>query len=386
MKSIKACCFFLISLSVLSQNTFAIDQQPVTTSGESVLHLCMPPERNLIHVPQTFSGRAHCKIEDIFIKAYRDSFNALRSNNSAMKLLNAGINGQHHRGQNLLTFSVMNGFRRLSVWGLENGADINRRDLDGQTMLYAAVYHKLPYMLRFSLHRGADINREFYIGDQPVTALRAMIDKNWPLTIVEEVLGQGAATRDERELQLFMRYALAARHPDPEQISPSPLSTTWSGNRASFKRAEASYRVHVNMADTMDRYLRYYMETGYLSQRDMNAFEVHGKRFEHFLAINGFAKSLEYRLHYSLQKKLAENRVYIRDTKGNDVLQAAIQSRSHDTVRTVLKLSSSAVNQQIPNRPDYENKGDRPLDTARRLKAKDLIELLISYNAYPHRH
>lgn len=367
----------------LTQEALAVDKKPVTTSGVSILHLCMPPERSLTYVPESLSGKAHCKIEDIIIKAYREAFNAHKSNHTELELLNAGISGQTTgKGPNLLTFATMNGFRRLALWGLKNGADINRRDLDGKTMLYSSIYYVLPYMLNFSLSRGADINRIFYIGNQPTTALRAMIDNKWPLDSLESIIKKGAVTRDEREQRLLAQYTTLSR------IKAHIISdlTRWSGNKVHFNESKASYLIPVSMAKTMDNYLRYYMETGYLSRSDMDAFEIHGRRFEHFLAINGFSESLEYRLHYNLPKRQAENRIFIRDSRGDDVLQAAIRSLNYDTIQTVLKLSNYGVNQKIPNRPSYKNSGDEPLDTARRLHAsEDLIKLLISYNANPYR-
>ena len=317
MKILKASCFFLFFLScILSQNASAVDKVPVTTSGISILKLCMLPGQSLRHATNNFYGMTHCKLENIILKAYREAVPAHKTNHSILKMLNAGISGKTTgKGPNLLTFATMHEFRRLAIWAMYNGADINRMDLDGKTPLSIAMDDQLTYMKQFVFKHGAGVKQE------------------------------------------ASGYALL------------------------------SYMVHTSMADSMDRYIRYYMENGYLSPEDMNGFEVNGRRFEHFLAINGFSESLEYRLHYNLSKKQAENRIFIRDTRGNDVLQAAIQSLNYDTVQTVLKLSNYNINQRIPKFPNYENGGDKPLDTARRLQASPaLIKLLISYKANPHRY
>ncbi len=301
---------FFLSASLISHHAIAADKTPVTPSGISYLDLCLPPNKILTKTPVTISEQAHCKLEDIIIQAYRQAFMAHKVTQDGWKLLNSDLNGHaSERGQNLLTFSAMNGFRRLAVWGLMNGADIYRQDSNSRSMLSTAIDHKLNYMVRFSLQHGA--------GQAPL---------RW------------------------------------------------------------SYSSPTNMKQTMDRYIRYYMKNTVISAEEMNAFEIHGRRFEHFLAINGFSESLRYRLHYDLSKEQALNRIINRDMRGYDVLQTAIMSLDYRTVQTVLMLSNYTVNHRIPLYLHYDHPGDRPLNTAQRLNASpELIQLLIRYDADPYR-
>ena len=391
MKIIKASCFFLFYLSFFwSKTSSAVDYIPVTPSGISILNLCLSPERAFSNKPATLSGQAHCKIENIVLKAYREAWFAHQAYHSTRKFLNAGISGKETgKGMTLLTFATLNGFRRLALWGLTNGADINRKDLDGNTPLKQAIHYSLTYMVDFALQQGADVNKIIYIDNEPTTALKMMIDARWSVPVIRKLLVETHAQTHNSEYSKRVNRILFARQ--QQNMHYSKLSTAidprrWSHILTKSDYMDSSFLIPASMTQAMDRYIRFYMENGHITNTDMNTFEVHGRRFEHFLAINGFSESLEYRLTHSLSKKEAKKRLYIRGLKGDDVLLAAIKSQSYKTVQTVLQVSNFNVNHKIPDRPGYENIGKKPLDIAQQLNASpELVELLIHHDAAPYK-
>ena len=374
---------------------FSQPVQAISPPGPNVYQLdfCWPPEapaQILKGTPDTIDP--HCQVEDLIITFYHNTLTTLPRSISTYRLVNAPISGQtDKRGRHLLSFAAFNGFRRLAEWGLLNGAYIDAGDKDNATMLRMSIGNSLEYMIEFALSKGANPNVQFGDYDVPGhsldTALTALTKWSGSLNSFEMVINNTkkvAYLKNESQLiEVSGRLADLAYYSETAQQRDKAL--------ALIKVLEARIPPHIEWTDTIARKadlinidlvqaIDYTLEQaiidGRLSQSTMDAFTVHGKTFEVFLAFNGFDSTLNRRLK-KMTPELRRETTLKRDAEGNDLLLAAIKSKNANAVRLALSITTENVTTVVPRGQGYYSEGDTPMDVARKWAvSEDIVTLL----------
>ena len=328
-------------------------------------------------------------IENIVIQTFRQAWLVHERLNMDQALVNYPLSGQSaKRGRNLLTFAAFNGFRKLALWGMLNGSDINQGDADRVTFLGTAIEDKEAYMVDFGFfYLKADPNTVYGRENHQVTALRDMINHQWSIDSVKSIIESGAVVRNQAEFEVvqnyFIQMAGADRHLQSKAreyihslyLAGSLVNPNITGNPEFF---------YTDMLQEIDRHILYAIQHNQLTQEDMDSFRVHGRSFYHFLAFNGFDQTIKYLLRYWLAPEHAKKVIGKRDNNGYDMLLAAIHGNSSDAVLEVLKASNELVHLKVPGFKGYKNKGEKPLDLARQWQASpEVIKILIDNGATP---
>lgn len=352
-------------------------QLPVTLLDQ----VCWPPEQEDWTIPgQKPLDDVHCLLEDIIIQEYRAQIPRFNSHDQTRALVNAPVSGTSEtRGRHLLSFSAFNGFRRLASWGLFNGANINAGDRDNATMLRMSIANSLDYMIRFSMEKKSNPNLIFGKDYYQHTALTALLDWKGSLAAFELVINKGGRVASQEEFNRVAAYLESFTKENPElQEKIDTLKATLQGKDFLTEplHAQPSNPVQQNMIEAIDRAFLNAMATGKLSEKLMDSFRIHGKWFEHFLAFNGFHRTLSARLK-SLSRKDGRTISLARDDEGNDLLIAAIKSKSLETVKAALSITRESIRTPVPNEPGYYSAGQTPLGIAEKWGVSDeIIKLL----------
>ena len=301
---------------------------------------------------------------------------------TAARLTNAPVSGKTgKRGRHLLSFAAFNGFTRLALWGLNNGAEINRGDKDRATMLRMAMGNFNVEMARFALDHGANPNMQMGKGDD--TLFGGMVKWEWPLAGFQLAKDYKARPVDETERENVLSYIQQKLSgADAElvnYISSVPII------EVPVARAESGDLIDTDMVVEMDQAILAAMDGPgrKLSEWHMRHFFIQGKGFEAFLAFNGFFNSLRERL-VTMDIRLSADVINRPDREGNDLLVATIKSLNTKAVETVLSLNHDTVNNMIDDKPHYYSGGKRPLHIAIQWQVPvEIFQRLIDYGADP---
>ena len=384
------CCLFVTLSCFFINSSSAVDSTPTTSDKRSLLNQCWDPESSVWYKKSlTKAGQAHCKIESIVIKAFRQAWLVHERLNLDKALVNFPLSGKSaKRGRNLLTFAAFNGFRKLALWGMLNGSDINQGDADRETFLGTAIEDKKAYMVDFGFsYLKADPNIVYGKKHHQVTALRDMINHQWPIGSLKTIIENGAVVRDQSEFEVVQNYFIQVAGSDRYmQFKARELmhSLYLAGSLVNLDITGKPETFYTDMLKEIDRHILYAIEHNHLTQEDMDSFQVHGRNFYHFLAFNGFGLSIKYLLRYGLGPEHAKDVIGIRDEYGYDMLLAAIHGNDPSAVSEVLRISKEPVHLKVPTFRGYKNKGQKPLDLAREWQASpEVIEILIDNGATP---
>ena len=384
------CCLFVTLACFFINSSSAVDRTPMISDNRSLLNQCWDPGSSVWREKSlTKSGQAHCKVENIIIQAFRQAWLVHEQLNLDQALVNSPLSGKTaKRGRNLLTFAAFNGFRKLALWGTLNGSDINQGDAVRVTFLGTAIEDKEAYMLDFGLfYLKADLNVVYGKKQHQVTALRGMIDHQWPLDSLKSIIENGAAVRDQSEFEVVQNYFIQMAGTDRfMQLKTRALmhSLYLTGSLVNPDIAEKPETFYTDMLKEIDRHILYAIEYNQLTREDMDSFRVHGRSFYHFLAFNGFSQSITYLLRYGLTREHAKEVAGKRDKNGYDMLLAAIHSNNPDAVSEIIRANNESIFLKVPGFKHYKNRGKKPLDLAREWQASpEVIEVLIDNGATP---
>ncbi len=153
--------------------------------------------------------------------------------------------------------------------------------------------------------------------------------------------------------------------------------------RGELPSAGAGQLIFTSMIDVMDRHILAAINSGELTEIEMDAFQVKGKGFEAFLTFNGFTHSVIKRLA-TMERTKAVRVVKSLDVEGNDLLVAAIKSLNDEAVEAILAVTSETVNARVSNSPYHYSSGQRPLHMAIQWEVPyRIFALLVSNGANP---
>ena len=358
--------------------------------SKSLLTLCWAPESSVWRELSATrdAEQAHCKIENLVIGAFRQAWLVHQPLRLGHALVNSPLSGKSlKRGRNLLSFTAFNGFRRLALWGKLNGAGINQTDADLNTFLGTAIADNQPYMVDFGLfYLNADPNIIYGKSNRRVTALRDAIDHLWTIRTIDSFVTAGAVTRNQNEYEFAQAHLvnMAGDNQHRQLKTRDILYTLYlAGTLVNPQQTETPVTMYTDMLDAIDRHILYAIKEGHFIQEEMDAFWVHGRNFYHFLAFNGFSRTLKYLMRYALAPEYAKDATTVRSDKGYDMLLAAIHSNNVDAVIEVLNASNLPINLKVPSFNNYKNQGKKPLDLAREWGAPEVIKVLIKNGATP---
>ena len=384
------CCLFVTLTCFFINSSSAVDKTPLTRNNQSFLTQCWEPETSSWQAaPLRESGKVHCKVENIAIRAFREAWLVHEPLHLSYALVNAPLSGNSlKRGRNLLSFAAFNGFRRVALWGMTNGADINFADGEQTTMLGAAIADKQPYMANFSVfYLKADPNTLYQSSGARITALRDMVNNYWSADAIEGMIEGGAVTRSQTEFEVIQSYLVQLAGSDRHlQLKAREMIDTLylAGTLVNPLTARQAKPFYTDMLTEIDRHILYAIEHDELTQKELDQFLVHGRSFFHFLAFNGFNQTLKYLLRYRMAPEESSEFVHKRDRFGFDMLLAAIHSNDANSVSEVLRASKLAINQKVPSFRGFKNQGQKPLDLARKWQASpEVIETLLDNGATP---
>lgn len=377
------CCLFVTLACFFINSSSAVDRTPTTNNNQSILNQCWAPGSSVWReISLTKSGQAHCKVESIVIQVFRQAWLVHDPLALSHALVNSPLSGKSAtRGRNLLTFSAFNGFRKLALWGVLNGANINKGDADRMTFLGTAIEDKETYMVDFgSFYLKADPNTVYGKENHQVTALRDMINHQWPIDSLKNIIENGALVRDQSEFEVVQNYFIQMAGSDRymQLKAREQMHTLYlAGSLVNPDITGKPETIYTDMLKELDHYILYAIEHNQLTQEDMDSFRVHGRSFYHFLAFNGFNQSIKYLLRYWFAPEHAKEIVGKRDVNGYDMLLAAIHGNSPGAVIEILKANNEPVNLKVPGFKGYKNKGEKPLDLAVKWQSSpEVIEIL----------
>ena len=337
---------------------------------------------------------ARAVVERVVLRAYEE---VLQSGaHSEEQLTNAPISGQtDKRGRHLLSFAAFNHFPHLAQWGLDHGADINLGDKDHANMLRMSLGNYNGEMARFALENGADPNIQMGSGND--TMFSGLMKWQWPVKGFVLATEFGARPRSQKERQELLAYlnSLPVTQEEPAGI------WSWIFPDHSDRREVIDYikdvprlkgqlpsagtgpLISTSMIDVMDRHILAAMDSGELTDIEMDNFQVKGKGFEAFLTFNGFTRSVVKRLA-TMDRAKAIRVVKTLDVEGNDLLVAAIKSLNDEAVEAILAVTSETVNARVSKSPYHYSSGQRPLHMAIQWEVPyRIFALLVSNGANP---
>ena len=383
------CCLFVALTCFFTNSSYAVEKIPTPGNNSSYLDRCLVFESGTwrdIPLPEK-NGQAHCKVESIIIQVFQGAWRAHKKLPFGQALLNASLSGKTaKRGRNLLTFAAFNGFSRLAFWGALNGSDINQGDADMTTFLGTAIADNQPYMANFGLlYLKANPNTVYGEEDRQLTALRDATNHFWPVDAIAALIENGAVVRNQTEYEFIQSYLIhMAGSDDRNRLKAGELIyTLYSAGSLGYPgRTYKPATIYTDTLEEIDRHLLYAIEHNHLTQEEIDAFQIHGRNFYHFLAFNGFNQTIQYLLRYGLAPEFAKEAVALRSKTGYDMLLAAIHGNNADAVREILKISDLSVNLKVPSFGGYENRGKKPLDLAREWQASpEVIKVLLRNGA-----
>ena len=384
------CCLFVTLACFFINSSSAVDYTPTTADNRPLLNQCWDPGSSVWREKSlTRSGQAHCKIENIVIQAFRQAWLVHEPLNLNRALLNSPLSGKSaKRGRSLLTFAAFNGFRKLALWGVLNGSNINQGDADQVTFLGTAIEDAETYMVDFAFfYLKADPNVVYGKQKNQITALRDMVNHQWPVDSIKTIIEDGAVVRDQSEFEVIQNYFIQMAGADQRmQLKVRELMHTLylAGSLVNPDITQKPNTTYTDMLKEMDRRILYAIKHGQLTQEDMDSFMVHGRSFYHFLAFNGFNQTIKHLLRYWFAHDQAKEVVGKRDDNGYDMLLAAIHANNPDTINEILEVSKEPVHLKVPAFEGYKNKGEKPLDLAREWRASPkVIKILINNGATP---
>lgn len=385
------CCLFVTLTCFFINSSYAVEKTSTSGNTISYLNRCLEPESGVWRdMPLSEkTGQAHCKVENIIIQVFQGAWRAHKGLPFGQALLNAPLSGKTaKRGRNLLTFAAFNGFRRLALWGALNGSNINQGDADMTTFLGTAIADNQPYMADFGLfYLKANPNTVYGEDEQQLTALRDATNHFWPISAIAGLIENGAVVRNQTEYEFIQSYLIHRAGSDfNERLEAGELIyTLYSAGSLGYPvRTYKPATIYTDSLEEIDRHLLYAIEHNQLTQEDIDAFQIHGRNFYHFLAFNGFNQTIKYLMRYGLAPEFAKEAVALRNSTGYDMLLAAIHGNNADAVREVLKVSDLSVNLKVPSFDGYENRGKKPLDLAKEWQASpEVIKVLLRNGATP---